>query len=284
MKDDNKTVVLGASGMLGTDLMYRLDQAGLNTQGYDLPDFDICDRQQVSKAVDSADVIINCAAYTNVEKAESEEEIAFRVNADAVGMLGRVAADNGTPVIHISTDFVFDGQLDRPYSEEDQTNPISAYGRSKLAGEQRLMESSADACIIRVQWTYGHNGTNFIRKLLDFASARNSLKVVDDQQGAPTSTLEVASAICRIILRVGKFPQGIYHFAASGYATRYETAKYIFDRMGLAAEVLPCKSDEFPSAAARPLNSRFSCTKIEQLLGQQIRPWQGPLGEFLDQL
>lgn len=284
MFDKKMIVVLGANGMLGTDLIKVLEQSGHRTQALDLPDFDISDPAQLKAAVDTADIIVNCAAYTNVEKAESDEQLAYKVNADAPGMLGTLAAEKGIPVIYISTDFVFDGTLDRPYTEQDPTNAISVYGASKLAGEQQLLASGAKACIIRVQWTYGHAGTNFIKKLFEFAQMRDTLKVVDDQIGSPTATIEVASTICQIIAIDGDFPQGIFHFAAGGYVSRYEMAKFVFETRGLDTVITPCKSDEFKTAAARPLNSRFNCKKIETLIGKKIKPWQQPLADFTKQL
>jgi dTDP-4-dehydrorhamnose reductase len=284
MTNNKKIVVLGARGMLGTDLMKSLEQSGYQPVALDLPEFDISDADQLKAAVDAADIVINCAAYTNVEKAETDEQIAYKVNADAVGMLGEFACEKDVPVFHISTDFVFDGRGDKPYTEEDATNAISVYGASKLAGEQKLIESGGRACIIRIQWTYGHAGTNFIKKLFEFAQTRDTLKVVDDQVGSPTATTQVASAICRIMAIDGDFPQGIFHFAAGGYISRYEMAKFAFEKKQMATVINPCKSDEFPTVAARPLNSRFDCTKIERLLGEKIKPWQEPLEEFLEQL
>jgi len=282
--DNKKIVVLGANGMLGTDIIRTFQQKDILPIALDLPDFDICSPDQLKTAVDSADLIINCAAYTNVEKAESDSQAAYKVNADAVGMLGEFARKKDIPVIHISTDFVFDGLLDRPYTEDDQTNPISVYGASKLTGEQKLLESGAKVCIIRVQWTYGNAGTNFIKKLFELAQTRDTLKVVDDQVGSPTATTEVASTIRRIITIDGDFPTGVYHFAAAEYTSRYEMAKFAFETKGMSTVINPCKSDEFPTAAARPLNSRFNCKKIQNLLGIKIKPWQQPLAEFVTQL
>jgi len=282
--ENKKIVVLGGRGMLGTDIIKSLEQRGCRPAGLDLPEFDICDADQLKAAVETADILINCAAYTNVEKAESDRQAAYKINSDAVGMLGEFAREKDIPVIHISTDFVFDGSGDRPYTEEDAPNPISVYGASKLAGEQKLIKSRARACIIRVQWTYGHAGTNFIKKLFEFAKTRDTLKVVDDQIGSPTATMEVAAAICRIIDIDGQFPVGIFHFAASGYVSRYEMAKFAFEKKGMSTVINPCKSNEFAAAAARPLNSRFECAKIERLLNEKIRPWPEPLQEFLAQL
>lgn len=281
---DMKIVVLGAKGMLGSDLMETLAENGFCAVGLDLPEFDITDDSQLKAAVAGADLIVNCAAYTNVDKAESQKELAYKVNADAVGSLGAFARDKGISVVHISTDFVFDGKLNRPYTEDDDATPVNVYGQSKLAGERQLVESGAKSCIIRVQWTYGHGGTNFIKKLLEFAQSRDSLKVVDDQTGSPTATAEVASAICKVVGMTDVFPQGVYHFAASGYATRYEAAEFVIRHKGLSTEINPCKSSEFPSPAERPLNSRFDCSKIEHLLGEKIKPWQEPLEKFVKEL
>ena len=277
-----RVVVLGARGMLGTDLMAACAADGLDACGFDLPEFDVTDGGQVRAAVDGADAIVNCAAYTNVEKAESEREIAFKVNGQAVGQLGAIAAENDIPVLHISTDFVFDGQLDRPYVESDAVNPISAYGASKLDGEEQLFASGCKGCVIRVQWTYGAAGTNFVKKLIDAARAGKPLKVVDDQVGSPTATTEVAAAIVEF-LKKDAMPEGLFHFAAAGYASRYEMAEFIFDKLNMKVDLTPCKSSDFKTAAQRPLNSKFDCRKIEAVLGKQIKLWQEPLEKFLQE-
>jgi len=277
---NSPVVVLGARGMLGTDLMACLARQGIAAQGYDLPDFSIVDKSQVEKAIDGAKVVINCAAYTNVEKAESEQALAFQVNADAVGMLGRIAGSKGIPVLHISTDFVFDGKLDRPYVETDAAHPISVYGASKYEGEKALMASGCCCSIVRVQWTYGRQGVNFIKKLLDAARAGKPLKVVDDQVGSPTATEEVSKIICALI-QLPAFPTGIYHLAAGGYVSRFDMAKFLFMTLGMAVDLSPCKTGDFPSAAKRPLNSRFNCHKLETLLGMKMRPWQDALRDYL---
>ena len=189
-----------------------------------------------------------------------------------------MAAKGNKYVLHISTDFVFDGTLDRPYVETDKPNPINEYGASKLAGEQALVESGCHNCIMRVEWTYGAAGNNFVRKFLKRAETMDKLKVVDDQFGSPTATTEAAATICELLV---KRPEGLFHFAAAGYASRFETAKFIVDKMKLAVDIQPCKTSEFVSPAARPLNSRFCCDRIAAILDEPIRPWQQPLEEFL---
>lgn len=273
--------ILGAKGMLGTDLTYVAQKNGFHVRGFDVPQFDICDKVQVEKVVSSSDVIVNCAAYTNVEKAETEKRLAYAVNADAVGMLGMMAKAYKIPVVHISTDFVFDGFKEAPYIESDPTNPLSEYGRSKGVGEQLLAQSGCRHCTVRIQWTYGKHGNNFIAKILNAAQKQPALKVVDDQVGSPTHTVDVADILCRM-LRLEPFPQGLYHLAANGYVSRYDMTRSLFEMLGKKIDVQPCKTSDFPSAAQRPLNSRFDCTKLQTLLGTSIKSWQTMLKEYLE--
>lgn len=267
--------------MLGTDLARICEQEGFNIKVFDLPEFDVTGPEQLREAVDAGEIIVNCAAYTNVDGAENEAELAYKVNAEAVGRLGDFARDADKWVLHISTDFVFDGRLDRPYVETDAPNPINTYGKTKWQGEQLLSRSGCRCCIIRVEWTYGSAGNNFVTKLIQQAKTRPSLRVVDDQIGSPTATTEVAKAICKLL---PKQPEGIYHFASAGYVSRYEMARFISERLAMEVNILPCKTSDFPSPAARPLNSRFDCSKISALLGEAIRPWRGPLEDFLRRL
>lgn len=272
--------ILGGRGMLGTDLAEAVANNGLGVQIYDLPEFDMTDEQQLREVVSQSEVIVNCAAYTNVEKAESESELASEVNGYAVGRLGRLAKEADVPVLHISTDFVFDGQKEGPYAETDTPNPVSAYGRSKLLGETLLIESGCDACIVRVQWTYGAGGVNFITKMLEAAKTRPVVKVVDDQIGSPTHTAEVAKALCQILTQ-DTFPTGLYHCASQGTVSRYEMTRFLFDAMSLQTKIEPCKTSDFKSAAKRPLNSRFNCEKLQTLLGRPMPTWQETLKHYL---
>ncbi|MHC4627318.1 MAG: dTDP-4-dehydrorhamnose reductase, partial [Planctomycetota bacterium] len=254
---------------------------GLEPIVLDLPEFDITDADHLERAAACAEVIVNCAAYTNVDGAESEPELARRINAEAVGRLGALAKHAGKWVLHISTDFVFDGCRDRPYVETDAASPINTYGKTKLEGEQLLAQSGCGYCIIRLEWTYGSAGDNFVSKLLRRAKAGQQIKVVDDQIGSPTATTEAAEAICELLCEK---PEGTFHFAASGYVSRHGMAKFTFDRLSMDVDLLACKSSDFSSPAARPLNSRFDCSKIAALLSAPIEPWQMPLERFLRQL
>jgi len=276
--NDTRIAILGGMGMLGTDLADACEQHGFDVKVFDLPEFDITNSQQLRQAVGDADAIVNCAAYTNVDGAESEVDLAYQVNAEAVGRLGAIVKDADKWLLHISTDFVFDGRLNRPYVETDPPNPVNKYGKTKLAGEQLLDESGCRHCIIRLEWTYGFAGNNFVTKIVRRAEADKTLKVVDDQVGSPTATTVVAEVICKLL---SKKQEGIFHFTSAGYVSRYEMAKFIFDKLSLDVNLLPCKTSDFASAAVRPLNSRFDCSKIKTLLDEPIEAWQLPLERFL---
>jgi dTDP-4-dehydrorhamnose reductase len=278
---ENKVAILGGRGMLGDSLTQVCRQCGFAVIVLDLPEFDITNQKHLSDALKNVDAVVNCAAYTNVEKAESEPELVYKVNAEAVGMLGAVAKDAGVWVLHISTDFVFDGNSERPYLETDTPNPINVYGASKLAGEQLLVESRCHHCIMRLEWTYGLAGNNFVAKIIKRAKTDKKLIVVNDQIGSPTAVTEVAKVICRLL---PKKPQGLFHFASEGYVSRFEMAKFIFDKLNMSVDLSSCKTADFPAAAARPLNSRFNCSKIKVLLSEPIKPWQIPLEHFLEKL
>jgi dTDP-4-dehydrorhamnose reductase len=276
-----KVAILGGRGMLGSDVAAECGKRGIPFEVFDLPEFDITNESQLFSIVKQHRTIINCAAYTNVDGAETETEKAMQVNTEAVGKLGLFARKTGAWVLHISTDFVFDGAGDKPLTEKDLPHPINAYGRTKHVGERLLLENKCKYCIIRVEWTYGLHGENFIKKILQKAKSQPELKVVDDQFGSPTATTEAAMAICDVMK---KKPQGIFHFASQGYASRFEVAQFIIRQLGLTVQVTPCKTDDFPSPAARPLNSRLDCTKIRKLLHVPIKPWHIPLREFLKSL
>ncbi len=277
----NKVIILGGKGMLGTDVAAECKRRCMDFEVFDLPEFDITDTHQLLNIIHPAHTIVNCAAYTNVEKAETETELAFRVNAEAVGAIAASARKSGAWVLHISTDFVFDGGSDKPYTEKDIPHPINAYGRTKLAGERLLEENHCHYCIMRVEWTYGTKGDNFIKKFLQKAKANREMNVVDDQVGSPTATTEAAKAVCDLI---HKKPMGIHHFASQGYISRFDVAQFIIEQLALDVRLTPCKTSDYPSAAARPLNSKFDCSKIRPLLSGPIKPWQNPLEEFLKQL
>ncbi|MCU0915504.1 MAG: dTDP-4-dehydrorhamnose reductase [Planctomycetes bacterium] len=273
--------LLGGKGMLATATAAACRRQGFEVRLYDLPAFDVTNPDHVEPVVKTADAIINCAAYTDVDGAESQSALARRVNGEAVGRLGQLARTQGKWLLHISTDFVFDGELDRPYVETDRPHPINEYGRSKLAGELLLRESGSTHCLIRLEWTYGPHGRNFITKLVERARTSRTLNVVNDQVGSPTATAEVAQVLCTLL---GQRAEGLFHFASAGYVSRYDLAAFVFDQLRMDVELKPCRTRDYPEAALRPLNSRFDCRKIQAILPEPIAPWQEPLERFLREL
>lgn len=279
--DDTRIAILGGRGMLGTDLTKICGQQGFDVEVFDLPEFDITNSQQLKEALGTTKTIVNCASYTDVEGAENEAEKAYQVNAEATGRLGALVKAANAWLLHISTDFVFDGKLDRPYVETDTPNPINEYGKTKLAGEQLLGHSGCHHCIMRIEWTYGAAGNNFVTKLIKRAKTDKALKVVDDQIGSPTATTEVAKVICELLR---KKPIGLFHFASAGYVSRYKIAEFIIDKLLMDVTLSSCKTSDWKTGADRPLNSRFDCSKIRAFLDEPIQPWQVPLELFLRQL
>jgi len=275
-----KLAIIG-QGMLGSELAALAGNAGWELSTHDLPDFDLTNERQLKELVDSADCIVNCAAYTNVDKAESEKELCEAVNATALKTLGGLVAEAGKYLVHISTDFVFGDLTDAPQDENSRTNPLSVYGNSKLRGENNLLNSGCRCGIIRVQWSYGAGGNNFITKILELAKKLPELKVVDDQTGAPTWTRDMARAIMDFL---NQQPQGLYHFAAKGYTTRFEVAKEIVEHFKLDTKLIPCKSGEFTTPAQRPHNSKFDCAKIDEVLSFERPEWRTSLRKFFKEV
>jgi len=267
--------------MLGSEVVAAARAGGFSPVVFDQPEFDIRDEASLRAALAGADAVVNCAAYTQVDRAETEAELATAVNATAVGLLGRLAAPLGLYVIHVSTDFVFDGRLERPYDETDTAAPLNVYGRSKLAGEVAFRDSGCCGAIVRLEWTYGAVGTNFVRKIAERARTQSEVRVVSDQVGSPTWTRDAAGVL---LTMVRERLCGLYHYAAQGYANRAEIAQFILRQLGLPCRVLPSRTQDFPAPAVRPLNSRFDCRRIDAALGLTRPTWQESLREFLGSL
>ncbi|MDR0393701.1 MAG: dTDP-4-dehydrorhamnose reductase [Tannerella sp.] len=282
----NSVLVTGANGQLGHALRtisghfesFRLHFTDVDT-------LDISDKPAVAAYVKSFGIgaIINCAAYTAVDKAEDDAELCMRINCDAVRNIGEVAASSGARVIHVSTDYVFDGQGVRPYREDDAPNPSSVYGRSKLAGEQALMSACPDAVIIRTAWLYSETGANFVKTMLRLGTERGAVNVVADQQGTPTYAADLADTILKV-LDAGKFVPGIYHYTDEGVCTWYDFAVGIFDLAGLDCRVNPLTTAGYPTRAVRPAYSVLDKTKIKETYGVTIPLWRESLGRCLQNM
>ncbi len=274
-----KTIaILGARGMLGQDVAAAAARAGYHVHCYDHHHGDITDAVALAQIVENNDVVVNCAAFTAVDLAESKFEQSQRINAVGPGILGCLAAAAGKYVLHISTDFVFGENGGQPLCESDPVNPLNVYGRSKYLGERLLTQSGCRCGIIRVAWTYGRYGNNFISKILELAARLPELKVVDDQVGSPTATANVARAMLPFLERE---ITGLYHYTDRGYASRYEVACFIASCRNLEVKITPCASAEFNTPARRPLNSRFDCSKIDTVLDFQRPDWHEEVRRFL---
>ena len=279
-------LVTGSNGQLGIALQ-KIPNNLERIKFYftDVDTLDICDKAQIEDFIKAhnIDVIVNCAAYTAVDKAEDETELCMRINRDAVRNIGEVAASVNAKVIHISTDYVFDGCGTRPYREDDPTSPVSIYGASKLAGEQALLQVCPDSVIIRTAWLYSETGNNFVKTMLRLGAERNILGVVADQKGTPTYADDLAEAI-KAVLISERFVPGIYHYTNEGECTWYDFAVKIFEIADIKCNVKPLATTEYPTRAKRPAYSILDKAKIKEVYSVNIPIWENGLEKCLNQL
>ena len=277
--------------MLGSQLKMELERIDLPVTGTDF-EVDITSQAAVEKAVRriKPEWIINCAAYTAVDKAESDEDLAMAVNGKGPALLAEAARYSGANLVHFSTDYVFDGRQSRPYREDDPTGPLSAYGRSKLAGEQAVREAGIRSFIFRVSWLYGVHGPNFVETMLQLFQEQSTVKVVDDQWGSPTWCGQLSRNIARLVERCGdECPAGYYHYQDSGVLTWYTFAAAIRDiarSRGLLkkrVKLMPVSTREFPTAAPRPKNSRLDTALASRLPGFELFHWKDNLQQYFDE-
>jgi len=275
-----KILVLGHKGMLGTDLMTGLGGAH-DVTGKDIEDFDITSNSDCRDLIgqSGADVVINAAAYTNVDGCETDEAGSFAVNADGVRNVALACGESGARVVHFSTDYVFDGTKKDPYVEGDPCRPINAYGRSKLKGEEYLREVSNDYLLIRTSWLYGRNGRNFVGAIVERAEETGSLEVVDDQTGSPTYTVDLAAAV-RVLIEGDH--RGIFHVTNRGVCSWYQFACKILEYRGMEdVSIVPIQSAQVDRCAPRPEYSVLSCRKFADATHRTMRFWQIALKEYM---
>jgi dTDP-4-dehydrorhamnose reductase len=275
-----KALVAGAAGMLGSEVAASLSRE-FDVIRADLPELDITDEEKTRAFVvdRSPRVVVNCAAWTDVDGAESNPEAAFAVNGSGAGNLAAAGEAVNALVVHMSTDYVFDGRLDRPYSEEDRPNPVGVYGSSKLEGERQVAARSTRWLIVRTAWLYGHNGRNFVETILGLAERGGPLRVVDDQIGSPTNARDLAGAIRELVLADAR---AVVNVTNTGSCTWFEFACEILDRAGRPdVEVVPVTTDAFQRPAPRPRYSVLSMERLSELLGTRPRAWQEALAEYI---
>ncbi|MDO9472271.1 MAG: dTDP-4-dehydrorhamnose reductase [Caulobacter sp.] len=280
-----RALLFGPSGQLGREIVDRAARHGVTLLPVDRAMADLTDAGAVAAVVEQVDVdiVINAAAYTAVDQAEAEEEIAHAVNAAAPGAMARACAARGLPLIHVSTDYVFDGSGTTPWREADPVGPIGAYGRSKLAGERAVAEAGGQTLIVRTSWVFSPHGRNFVKTVLSLAG-RPELRVVDDQYGRPTAAGDLAEALLVAARRMVEEPdgpvRGLLHFAGDGATTWRRFAEAVFKAAGGPAPVItPVTTREYPTLTARPANSVLDCGRVETLLGIRPRAWRDGLAE-----
>ena len=278
-------LVTGASGQLGLSVR---DAANCSDNNFvfsdiraegDVIPLDITDASAVSKVLKDNEIsaIVNCAAYTDVNRAESEPDVAELVNCKAAGVLAEAAAEAGALLVHISTDYVFAGDSCRPYTEADATSPLGVYGRTKLAGEKAIEASGCRYLILRTSWLYSNYGKNFYKTMLDFTASRPVVKVVSDQTGTPTWASDLAEAIVTILDGNMSFESGVYHYSNEGVCSWYDFAKEICAGVGYLCDVMPCRSEDYPSPVRRPHFSVLDKTRFKETFGIEIPHWRESL-------
>jgi dTDP-4-dehydrorhamnose reductase len=278
--------VSGKNGQLGSELQ-------MLANSFSAFDFVFTEKEELNLADEKSietffkknnpSFFINCAAYTAVDKAETEKEIAYKINAEAVGVIGKLCTEYQTKLIHISTDYVFNGNADKPYSANDKTDPVNYYGYSKCEGEKLALKNCVDTTIIRTSWVYSEFGNNFVKTMLRLMKERTEINVVNDQIGSPTYAKDLAEIILEIIKQDAKYP-GIYHFSNEGMISWFQFAEAIKDEINSSCKVGGIKTSQYPTPAKRPHYSVMDKNKIANVYGVSIKHWQESLKECLGKL
>ena len=278
-----KVLVTGVKGQLGYDVVNELNKRGHVAIGTDIEEMDITDAASVDKVIkeNTPDAVIHCAAYTAVDAAEDNVELCRKINADGTQNIANVCKELDIKMIYISTDYVFDGEGERPWEPDDERTPLNVYGQTKYEGELAVQNTLDKFFIVRIAWVFGVNGKNFIKTMLNLGKTRDSLTVVNDQFGSPTYTYDLARLLVDMV-ETDKY--GIYHATNEGICTWYEFACEIFRQAGMNVKVSPVLSSEYPAKAKRPSNSRMSKEKLTENGFEKLPTWQDALGRYLKEI
>lgn len=278
-----RVLVTGVKGQLGFDVVRELEKCGIEAVGVDIEEMDITDADAADTVITSTkvDAVIHCAAYTAVDAAEENEAVCRRINRDGTRNIAAVCKKLDIKMLYISTDYVFDGEGEKPWQPEDERKPLNVYGRTKYEGELAVQDTLEKYFIVRIAWVFGINGKNFVRTMLNLAKTRDSLTVVNDQFGSPTYTFDLAVLLVQMI-QTEKY--GVYHATNEGICTWYEFACEIFRLAGLSVKVEPVSSDAFPAKAKRPHNSRMNKDKLSEQGFCRLPEWKDALGRYIAEL
>lgn len=278
-----KVFVTGVKGQLGYDVVKELEKRGLEAIGVDIEEMDITNALDVDKVICEAnpDAVIHCAAYTAVDAAEDNVELCRKVNADGPQNIANVCKKLDIPMVQISTDYVFDGMGEKIWEPDDKREPVSVYGQTKYEGELAVQNTLEKYFIVRIAWVFGINGKNFVKTMLNLGRTRDKLTVVCDQFGSPTYTYDLAKLLVDMV-QTDKY--GVYHATNEGFCNWYEFACEIFKQAGVEVEVAPVTSDQYPTKAKRPFNSRMSKDKLEEMGFERLPDWKDALNRYLKEL
>jgi dTDP-4-dehydrorhamnose reductase len=287
-----KFLLLGAAGQVGTELRALTLPDHVELVALDRSELDLADPSAITRviAAEPWSAVINAAAYTDVDRAENEEAVAFAINSEAPSRLATETASREIPLIHISTDYVFDGRKGAPYVENDKVAPLNAYGRSKLAGELGVCAANPRHVVLRTSWVHSPYGKNFVKTILRLASERERITVVADQRGCPTAARDISRTCLNIAVRCAsapaRAPYGLYHFTGAGETTWFEFARTIVEvaaaRLGRSPQVVPIRTIDYPTPALRAADTRLDCTAIVRAFGVELRPWRQAVAETID--
>jgi dTDP-4-dehydrorhamnose reductase len=276
-----KVLVTGAKGQLGSDVLKRLAKNKIKALGTDIDSLDITDKAAVDSYIKSfdPDAVIHCAAWTAVDKAQEHPEKCRQINVLGTSYIAGACKEAGAKMIYISTDYVFNGKGVKPFQTHDKPDPVNYYGLTKYQGEQEVIKYLSDYFIIRISWVFGLNGPNFVKTMLNLAQTKNTLSVISDQIGSPTSTYDLAKLISNMVT-TNKF--GIYHATNEGFTSWYDFACAIFKQAGIKININPVPSSHFPTIAKRPLNSRLSKESLDNAGFNRLPSWQNALARYID--